>query len=214
MKKSEFDQRFSECCTTVTSATSTRERTITPKGLRSFGSDDADFFLDLLPGPRDRSGLPTSLRFWKTRIEARDPEQTFTVGLIYGPSGCGKFSLVKAGLIPRLSKDVRTPYIEATPDETETRILRALQNHVTDLPTDASLAETFAWLRRQSGPKIVIIVDQFEQWLHAHCGETDADLVTAFRQCDGTQLQAIVMVRDDFAMAAARFMEPGPRRIA
>ena len=214
MKKSEFDQRFSECCTTVTSATSTRERTITPKGLRSFGSDDADFFLDLLPGPRDRSGLPTSLRFWKTRIEARDPEQTFTVGLIYGPSGCGKFSLVKAGLIPRLSKDVRPLYIEATPDETETRILRALQKHVTDLPTDASLAETFAWLRRQSGPKIVIIVDQFEQWLHAHCGETDADLVTAFRQCDGTQLQAIVMVRDDFAMAAARFMEPGPRRIA
>jgi len=207
MKKFEFDQRFSECCTTVTSATSTRERTITPKGLRSFDADDADFFLDLLPGPRDRSGLPSSLRFWKTRIEARDLEQTFNVGLIYGPSGCGKSSLVKAGLIPRLSKDVRPLYIEATPDETETRILRALQKHVTDLPTDASLAETFAWLRRQSGPKIVIIVDQFEQWLHAHRGEADAELVTAFRQCDGTQLQAIVMVRDDFAMAAARFMD-------
>ena len=26
-------------------------------------------FLDLLPGPRDRDGLPESIRFWKTRIE-------------------------------------------------------------------------------------------------------------------------------------------------
>jgi hypothetical protein len=88
------------------------ERTIIPKGLRSFDADDADFFLDLLPGPRDRSGLPASLRFWKTRIEARQSEQTFNVGLIYGPSGCGKLSLVKAGLIPRL----RSLRVESDPD--------------------------------------------------------------------------------------------------
>jgi serine/threonine protein kinase/formylglycine-generating enzyme required for sulfatase activity len=199
-------------------ATLATERTIIPKGLRSFDADDADFFLDLLPGPRDRSGLPASLRFWKTRIEARESEQTFNVGLIYGPSGCGKSSLVKAGLIPRLSKDVIPLYIEATPDETETRILRALQKHVSDLPANTSLAETFAILRRRNvsgmalatgspAPKIVIIVDQFEQWLHAHRGEADAELVAAFRQCDGAQVQAIVMVRDDFAMAAARFMD-------
>ncbi len=188
-------------------ATSTQEKSIIPKGLRSFDADDADFFLDLLPGPRDRNGLPASLRFWKTRIEARDPEQTFNVGLIYGPSGCGKSSLVKAGLVPRLFKDVIPLYIEATPDETETRIMRALQKHIPDLPKDNTLAESLAWLRRQTRPKIVLIVDQFEQWLHSHRGETHAELVTAFRQCDGTHLQSIVMVRDDFAMAAARFMD-------
>jgi hypothetical protein len=71
---------------------------IVPKGLRSFDVHDADFFLELLPGPRDRAGLPDSLRFWKTRIEETDPDNTFKVGLIYGPSGCGKSSLVKAGL--------------------------------------------------------------------------------------------------------------------
>ena len=42
------------------------------------------FFLELLPGPRDRDGLPESLRFWKTRIETTDPDTTFRVGLIYG----------------------------------------------------------------------------------------------------------------------------------
>ena len=52
---------------------------VVPKGLRSFDAHDADFFLELLPGPRDRDGLPDSIRFWKHRIEASD-ELTFTVG--------------------------------------------------------------------------------------------------------------------------------------
>ena len=42
---------------------------IVPKGLRSFDEHDADFFLELLPGPRNRDGLPESIRFWKTQIE-------------------------------------------------------------------------------------------------------------------------------------------------
>src|SRR5262249_54265585 len=33
---------------------------IVPRGLRSFDEHDADFFLELLPGPRDRDGLPAS----------------------------------------------------------------------------------------------------------------------------------------------------------
>ena len=63
---------------------------VVPKGLRAFDAGDADFFLELLPGPRDREGLPDSIRFWKTRIETTDADNTFAVGLIYGPSGCGK----------------------------------------------------------------------------------------------------------------------------
>src|SRR5262245_51174974 len=73
---------------------------VVPKGLRPFDAHDASFFLELLPGPRDRDGLPDSIRFWKTRIEETDPDATFGVGLIYGPSGCGKSSLVRAGLLP------------------------------------------------------------------------------------------------------------------
>src|SRR5262249_8689599 len=38
---------------------------VIPKGLRSFDAADADFFLELLPGPRDRDGLPEAIRFWK-----------------------------------------------------------------------------------------------------------------------------------------------------
>ena len=81
---------------------------VVPRGLRSFGVADADFFPELLPGPRDARGLPEGLAFWLHRLEETEAERTFPVGLIYGPSGCGKSSLVKAGLLPRLGERVRS----------------------------------------------------------------------------------------------------------
>ena len=181
-----------------------------PKGLRSFDAHDADFFLELLPGPRDRDGLPDSLRFWKTRIEETDADATFAVGLIYGPSGCGKSSLVKAGLLPRLSDDVIAVYVEATAVETETRLLNGLRKRCPALPDNLNLKETLAALRRgqgvPAGKKVVIVLDQFEQWLHAKKEETNTELVQALRQCDGSRVQCIVMVRDDFWLAVSRFM--------
>ncbi|HEY3969133.1 MAG TPA: protein kinase [Planctomycetaceae bacterium] len=182
------------------------ELRITPRGLRAFDADDADFFLDLLPGPRDRDGLPETIRFWKKRIEETDTDKTFSTGLIYGPSGCGKSSLVKAGLLPHLPADLVTVYLEATSEETETRLLRMLRKQLPELPDEWSLVQTFTALRRGTGRKVIVILDQFEQWLHAHGAESDTELVQALRQCDGCRLQAIIMVRDDFAMAAARIM--------
>ena len=189
--------------------TSHKAVAIVPRGLRSFGPDDADFFLELLPGPRGRDGLPESIRFWKARIEETDPDGTFDVGLIYGPSGCGKSSLVKAGLIPNLSDRVIALYVEATADDTENRILRGLRKALPELPDELGLVETFMTLRRfesTRGRKVVVILDQFEQWLHARRADREAELITSLRQCDGGRLQAIVMVRDDFSMAASRFM--------
>src|SRR5207247_83598 len=121
---------------------------IVPKGLRSFDAHDADFFLELLPGPRDRDGLPDSIRFWKTRIDETDPDNTFSVGLIYGPSGCGKSSLVKAGLLPRLAEHVIAVYLEATASETETRLLNGLRKRCPALPANLGVPETLAALRR------------------------------------------------------------------
>ncbi len=53
---------------------------------------------------------------------------------------------------------------------------------------------------------MLLVLDQFEQWLFAKRGEENTELVAALRQCDGEHLQAVVMVRDDFWMAATRFM--------
>jgi serine/threonine protein kinase/formylglycine-generating enzyme required for sulfatase activity len=183
---------------------------IVPKGLRSFDAGDADFFLELLPGPRDRVGLPQSIRFWKTRVEETEAEKTFSVGLIYGPSGCGKSSLVKAGLLPRLAKQVTAVYVETTAEETEARLLKVLRRRVADLPGNLGLVESLAALRQgrclQSGQKVVLVLDQFEQWLHAKQGEENTELVQALRQCDGERVQCIVLVRDDFWMGVTRFL--------
>jgi formylglycine-generating enzyme required for sulfatase activity/predicted Ser/Thr protein kinase len=184
---------------------------IVPKGLRSFDAGDADFFLELLPGPCDREGLPESIRFWKTRIEATDPDETFRVGLLYGPSGCGKSSLVKAGLLPRLAEHVTPIYVEATAADTETRLLKALHKHCPPLPEELTLVEALAELRRgrglPAGKKILLVIDQFEQWLHAQQGHDDAELVQALRHCDGARVQCVVAVRDDFWLAVSRFMQ-------
>jgi serine/threonine protein kinase len=190
---------------------SERHVKIVPKGLRSFDAHDAEFFLELLPGPRDRDGLPDSIRFWKTRIDETDADNTFAVGLIYGPSGCGKSSFVKAGLLPRLADHVMAVYVEATADDTESRLLKRLRKMCPDLASDRGLVETIAALRRgqgiPAGKKVVIVIDQFEQWLHTRRTEENTDLVQALRQCDGCRVQCLVLVRDDFWMSATRFMD-------
>ena len=181
-----------------------------PRGLCSFDEHDADFFLELLPGPRDRDGLPEGLRFWKSRIEATEAEKTFRIGLIYGPSGCGKSSLLKAGLLPLLEPHVTPVYVEATAADTEARLLRGLRKAFPDLPADSGLIESLAFLRRNYSilkqQKVIVVLDQFEQWLFARGRDAGTELIDALRQCDGEHVQALCLVRDDFWMAATRFM--------
>ncbi len=183
---------------------------IVPKGLRSFDEEDKDFFLELLPGPRDREGLPDSIRFWKTRIEETDADATFPVGVMYGPSGCGKSSLVKAGLLPHLAEHVLPVFVEATPTDTELRLLKALRKHIPRLATEASLTEALAQLREgrvTDGRKVLLVLDQFEQWLHGTANMDSSQLVRALRQCDGANVQCLILVRDDFWMSTTRFMQ-------
>src|SRR5262249_1837018 len=132
------------------------------------------------------------------------------VGLIYGSSGCGKSSLLRAGLLPRLSERVISVYVETTPEGTELRLLRGLRTRCPGLPGGLTLKETVAALRRGGpGPavkKVLIGLDQFEQWLHARL-DAGAELVEALRQCDGGHVQCLVLVRDDFYVAVHRFFQ-------
>ena len=182
---------------------------VVPKGLRSFDEKDSEFFLELLPGPFDRSGLPEGLRFWKNRIEASDIDESFRIGLVYGPSGCGKSSLMKAGLLPRLSPKIESIYIEATPEDTTGKLLREIQKRIPEA-SGTNLAEALSIIRRRklvpSGGKLLLVIDQFEQWLYAHKNYADTELTNALRQCDGVTIQAIVMVRDDFWLSVSRFL--------
>src|SRR5262249_7740230 len=125
---------------------------------------------------------------------------------------------------------VRAVYVEATPGETEARLLKGLRKRCPELPDNLGLIESLAELRRRgarrggagrgargeegharpaprpAGCKVLLVLDQFEQWLHAKRSEQHTELVQALRQCDGEHLQCLALVRDDFGMAATRFM--------
>ena len=165
----------------------------------------------MLPPPRRADGLPEIIHFWKARIEEPEPDTMFRVGVIYGPSGCGKSSLVKAGLLPRLSDHVLRVYVEATPDQTESELLKRIRWKCPDLPPELGLVETLAALHDGEGlplgRKLLLVIDQFEQWLVANRGREDTDLVKALGHCDEERVRAILMVRDDFLSAAIQFME-------
>ena len=101
-------------------------------------------------------------------------------------------------------------FVEATPADTELRLLKALRKHVPRLAAEASLAEALAQLREgrvTEGRKVLLVLDQFEQWLHATANLDSSQLVRALRQCDGANVQCLILVRDDFWMSTTRFMQ-------
>ena len=131
--------------------------------------------------------------------------------MIFGRSGCGKSSLVKAGLLPRLANHVVAVHVEATGDETETRLLNALRKRCPGLPDNLNLAETCVALRDgqllPADAKVLIVLDQFEQWLHGRAEEDYAQLAQALRACDGSRLQCLLLIRDDFWTPLTRFLK-------
>ena len=81
---------------------------------------------------------------------------------------------MKAGLLPRLGAQRRAVYVEATPDDTEARLLRRRpQAAPRTSPRGLDLAEVARRAPRgrrpaRPGKKLLIVLDQFEQWLHAN----------------------------------------------
>ncbi len=126
---------------------------------------------------------------------------------------CGKTSIVRAGIIPRLADSVSVIYVEATSRGTERAILDAIRDIVplpsieTIDPSD-QLPAAIATLRRHGKKKVVICIDQLEQWLFAHSASLEQESLTrAIRQCDGIHVQCLLMVRDDFWMGITRLMQ-------
>ena len=182
---------------------------IVPKGLRSFDAGDVEFFLSLLPGPTDRFGVPDSIRFWQQAFRKEDDE--LPIGLLYGPSGSGKTSFVRAGLIPRLSEEFYCVRVECTANTTEKDIVHAISRCLDEPVDDYGVHDLLYQLRAgrimRRGRRMLIVLDQFEQWLNANEVEPSAELIEAIRQCDGDRLQCLLLVRDDFWIATHDFMK-------
>jgi serine/threonine protein kinase/formylglycine-generating enzyme required for sulfatase activity len=206
---------------------------VVPRGLQAYDRTAAAAYLTLIPGPRGRDGLPESLRFWEAWARSVEDDgdgeagaglaatagtsgASASVGLLYGPSGGGKSSFVRAGLIPRLREHVKPVrvepvYVEAAPSGTEPRLLAALRRVAPGVPDVTTLPEAVAAIRQGragvQADRVLIVLDQFEQWLQAYPAVPEGELARALRQCDGRRVQALVLVRDDFWMAVTRFFQ-------
>ncbi len=191
---------------------------IVPKGLRAFDQNDNEFFLKLLPGPVDRYGIPESIRFWLARLDVDKQVVQIPIGILYGPSGCGKSSFVRAGLIPQLSKHVVSVYIDSTNPELERRTVEAIHREIDEVSPQLTLLETIRKIRHghhlRRGDKLLLIFDQFEQWL-SRCDDLNHHPFTlAIRQCSAERVQALFLIRDDFWLSASQFFRALDQRIA
>lgn len=173
------------------------------KGLRAFQETDAaDFF-----------GREKLIEQLFQRIRADTAQGTARFLAVVGPSGSGKSSVVKAGLIPQLRAHADDWFIaEMTPgasplQEVEAALFRAA--HSTDIPIEATLRADVDGLR-QLLPEVlgdvfremVLVIDQFEE---VFTMVTDEEERRHFMDClrqallaEDSRLRVIVTLRADF----------------
>jgi eukaryotic-like serine/threonine-protein kinase len=191
-----------------------QQASVVPRGLRAFRGRDSTFFMSLLPGPRGRDGLPDVVRQWKLWIEERSSEDTYRIGVIYGPSGCGKSSMLQAGILPLLGTGLDVVTIQATGESFDRQLKSAVHRYSPPSQSaenldEISAADLIARRRDQAAPTdkpLLVVIDQFENWLLTCTAAEANDLAMTLRQCDGVTTKAILLVRDDFWVALSRFM--------
>ncbi len=125
------------------------------KGLRPFGSEDAEIFAKLQREPSIRECLEAI-----TTADCR-------FGVLCGESGCGKTSFLQGGLIPRLKDRYQCIYVKFTELEPLDSIRQALAEQAQLLPTTASgddLLALFQAVVQANGKPLVLFFDQFEQF--------------------------------------------------
>ena len=183
---------------------------LVPKGLRAFDREDQDAFIELLPGPRSRDGLPQCLRFWKKRIDTPSDRDPISVGVLYGPSGSGKTSLIQAGLLPRLSPKVQAIYLDRYDRVGEQSLCNRMIQNTGQKNTEISLPELASLVRSgkllDPGTKLLLVLDQFEQWFSIDAPDRNR-WTDMLRQCDGQRLSTLLLIRDDFWMQTTRLMK-------
>ncbi len=175
------------------------------KGLRAFQqADAADFF-----------GRRSMIQQVLDRLQEEVVENNFLA--VIGPSGSGKSSLVKAGVLPALRQG-RVPgsehwfYAEMVPGEVPLEELAAALLSVSTSPlpgivellrdSEGGLAEGVAWALPSQDSRLVLMIDQFEEVFTQVEQESDRqqflDLILNAVAAENSPVIIIATLRADF----------------
>lgn len=128
--------------------------------------------------------------------------------LFYGQSGLGKSSLLRALVIPKLeNEDVRVVYFDAWMGENPTRDLKHALAQAADeigIPDAArgapTLTELVRLLSSTDGKTLVLVLDQFEQFLTHHAERLDplGKELGALVRGEGLDAHVLISLREEF----------------
>ncbi len=130
------------------------------------------------------------------------------------PSGAGKSSWLRAWLLPELLQNGQTSIcrLDATESDNSASehtfdlLQHELRVHLSAASTDGTERSTAAELIREvvagrqlsRNVKLLIVIDQFEQWLLRYGRDENSNLLNALRECNGHRVQALVIFRSDY----------------
>ena len=171
------------------------------KFLDYYNPEDADIFFG-----RDREIRVIEQKFHNTRLL-----------VLHGESGTGKTSLIRAGLMPRLSPEVFVPvYVRVLRDplrEIKRELLRQLGLQDESL-LDKPLAEFLTVATERVSKTVIIVFDQFEEFFLRFDDEARRRVIAELAAClTETRLDVkfLIAIRSDYFALLAAFEEAIPQ---
>ena len=154
------------------------------KGLAAFADSELDALL-FFGRDRERETIVANLLASRLTI-------------LYGPSGVGKSSLLRAGVAQELRR-IGTPVVvhDSWADDPVSSLVASVRDESPDLGPTAGLADTVAAAAQSSG-EIVLVLDQFEEYFlyHGDAGPLGTELPDVLGR-PGLRVSVLIALRDD-----------------
>ena len=182
-------------------------------GLAPFGEEDAEFFFGR---DRERNLVISNLRSSRLTI-------------FYGESGVGKSSLLNAGVVHQLRdvaernrqasglpgfavvvfRDWQVDPLRGLLEEAKRAVDRTLGIHHGDSGSDSSsLADALRVCAEHAGGKLLVILDQFEEFFRYHPDKTGEEFAEEFAgavNTPGLRANFLISIREDALAKLDRF---------
>jgi len=165
------------------------------RGLLPFQEADRDRFYG-----RD---LDTSLLLKKVASPATAGSPDFRFGVLYGESGCGKTSLLRAGLLPRLREmGFLALYCRSYKDLSAAIVAECQKQTLIEFRAGQSLQEYLASVSRELNATIFIVCDQFEEFFVSSRSSSEREPFLSFvSDClhqNSLPIHFLLSLRSDF----------------